>query len=95
MTEMSPLRRRMIEDMTIRNLSPATQQSYIHAVSKFSRYFGRSPEKLTLEDVRTKTKASGSCGQCAGKVELLLAATLAVQGLFVVHQISPLLVPVK
>jgi site-specific recombinase XerD len=42
----------MIEDMTIRNLSPATQQSYIHAVSKFSRYFGRSPEKLSLEDVR-------------------------------------------
>jgi len=52
MATMSPLRRRMIEDMTIRNLSPATQQSYIHAVSKFSRYFGRSPEKLTLEDVR-------------------------------------------
>jgi hypothetical protein len=38
MAEMSPLRRRMIEDMTIRNLSPATQQSYVHAVSKFSRY---------------------------------------------------------
>jgi len=52
MATMSPLRRRMIEDMTIRNLSPATQQSYIHAVSKFSRYFGRSPDKLTLEDVR-------------------------------------------
>jgi integrase/recombinase XerD len=52
MATMSPLRRRMIEDMTIRNLSPATQQSYIHAVSKFSRYFGRSPEKLTHEDVR-------------------------------------------
>ena len=30
----------------------------------------------TLEDVRAKTKASASCGQCAGKVELLLAATL-------------------
>jgi site-specific recombinase XerD len=52
MTEMSPLRRRMIEDMTIRNLSPATQQSYLHAVSKFSRYFGRSPDRLGLEDVR-------------------------------------------
>ena len=37
MAEMSPLRRRMVEDMTIRNLSPATQQSYIHAVSKLSR----------------------------------------------------------
>jgi integrase/recombinase XerD len=52
MAEMSPLRRRMIEDMTIRNLSPATQRSYIHAVSKFSRYFGRSPGRLGLEDVR-------------------------------------------
>jgi site-specific recombinase XerD len=52
MATMSPLRRRMIEDMTIRNLSPATQQSYIHAVTKFSQFFGRSPDKLTLEDVR-------------------------------------------
>ena len=52
MAEMSPLRRRMIEDMTIRNLSPATQQSYLYAVSKFSRYFGRSPDRLGVEDVR-------------------------------------------
>ena len=52
MAEMSPLRRRMIEDMTIRNLSPATRQSYVHAVSKFSRYFGHSPDRLGLEDVR-------------------------------------------
>ena len=53
MAEISPLRRRMLEDMTVRNLSPATQRSYVHAVSKFSRFFGRSPERLTLEDVRT------------------------------------------
>ena len=46
MAELSPLRRRMIEDMTIRNMSPATQRSYISAVSKFSRYFGCSPDKL-------------------------------------------------
>jgi hypothetical protein len=46
MAEISPLRRRMIEDMTVRNLSPATQQSYLNAVSKFSRYFGRSPDRL-------------------------------------------------
>jgi Phage integrase, N-terminal SAM-like domain len=52
MAEMSPLRRRMIEDMTVRNLSPATQRSYIHAVAKFSRYFGRSPDRLGVEDVR-------------------------------------------
>lgn len=42
MAEFSPLRRRMIEDMMIRNLSPATQRSYVHAVTKFSRHFGRS-----------------------------------------------------
>jgi hypothetical protein len=32
--------------MTVRNLLPATQQSYLNAVSKFSRYFGRSPDRL-------------------------------------------------
>ena len=52
MTEMSPQRCRMIEDMTVRTLSPATQRSYVHAVAKFGRFFGRSPDKLDLEDVR-------------------------------------------
>lgn len=52
MAEMSPLRRRMIEDMTVRNLSPATQRSHLHAVSKLSRFFGRSPDRLGAEDVR-------------------------------------------
>ncbi|WP_439397444.1 tyrosine-type recombinase/integrase [Bradyrhizobium sp. PMVTL-01] len=52
MAQFSPLRRRMIEDMTVRNLSPATQRSYLNAVSKFSRYFGRSPDHLGLEDVQ-------------------------------------------
>jgi integrase/recombinase XerD len=52
MAEISPLRRRMIEDMTIRNLSPATQQAYTYAVAKFSRHFGRSPDRLGLEEVR-------------------------------------------
>jgi len=42
----------MIEDLTIRNLSPETQRSYVHHVSKFSRYFGRSPDQLGYEEVR-------------------------------------------
>jgi len=50
---MSPLRRRMIEAMTVRNRSPATQRSYLHAVAKFSRHVGRSPDRLGLEAVRT------------------------------------------
>ena len=52
MGEMSPLRRRMIEDMTVRNLAPATQQSYLYAVARFSRHFARSPDRLGLEHVR-------------------------------------------
>ena len=48
----SPLRRRMIDDMRLRNLSPVTQRSYLYAVTKFSRYSGRSPDRLGLENVR-------------------------------------------
>lgn len=47
MPQMTALRRRMIDDMTLRNLSPATQQSYVYAVAKFSRFFGRSPDQLS------------------------------------------------
>src|SRR6187200_2705818 len=52
MGQMSPLRRRMIEDMTVRNLAPATQQSYLYAVARFSRHFACSPDRLGLEHVR-------------------------------------------
>jgi integrase/recombinase XerD len=54
MTEeaMSPLRRRMIEDMTIRNLAPKTQQGYIRAVKNFAAFLGRSPNTASFEDVR-------------------------------------------
>src|SRR5215475_14262807 len=53
MATMSPLRRRMIEDMTLRNLSRQTQQSYIYAIAKFSRHFNCPPDRLGMEDVRT------------------------------------------
>ncbi|HCK84073.1 MAG TPA: integrase [Hyphomonadaceae bacterium] len=42
----------MIEDMAIRNLSAGTQRSYVSAVSRFARYFGRSPDKLGPEEIR-------------------------------------------
>ena len=45
MTTMRPLCRRMIEDMTICNLSRSTQQSYIYAVATFGRRFKRSPDR--------------------------------------------------
>lgn len=53
MAETCPLRRRMIESMTVCNHLPATQQFYVHAVTKFSRFFDQSPDTLSLDDVRT------------------------------------------
>ncbi len=83
MAEMSPLRRRMIEDMTIRNLSPATQQSYLQAISKFSQYFGRSPDRLGLEDVRafqvhlaSKGVSWGSLNQAVCALRFFYGVTL-------------------
>ena len=74
MAKVSPLRRRMIEDMTIRNLSPATQQSYLHAVSKFSQYFGRSPDRLDPEDVRAYQVHLASKGVSWGSLNQVVCA---------------------
>ena len=52
MAEVTPLRRRMIEDMQVRNLSPVTQRCYVHAISKFARHFNRSPDRLGLAEIR-------------------------------------------
>ena len=50
--QISPLRQRMIDDMTIRNMSPNTRKIYTYAVANFSAIQGRSPDKLGLDDVR-------------------------------------------
>src|SRR5260370_36100841 len=49
---MSPLRRRMIEDMTIRKLAPKTQQGYIRTIRAFAAFLCRSPDTARFEDVR-------------------------------------------
>jgi hypothetical protein len=40
---MSPLRRRMIEDMTIRKFAPKTQHDYVQRIKNFAAFVGRSP----------------------------------------------------
>ncbi len=49
---MTELRKRMLEDLRIRNRSPHTQRNYVHHVAAFARHFGRSPEELGPEHVR-------------------------------------------
>ena len=48
----SPLRQRMLEDMTLRKLSPRTQTAYIRAVKNFTRFIKRSPDTACAEDLR-------------------------------------------
>jgi integrase-like protein len=48
----SPLRRRMIEDMTVRNFVEKTRNDYIRQVSTFTAFLGRSPDTATPEDLR-------------------------------------------
>ena len=49
---MTPLRRRMLEDLQVRNLSVHTQRSYLEQVSRFARHFDKSPAELGPEEIR-------------------------------------------
>src|SRR5262245_43004205 len=51
-TPISPLRQRMIEDMTVRKLGGDTQRNYIRAVKALSEFLDRSPASATAEDLR-------------------------------------------
>jgi site-specific recombinase XerD len=42
----------MIEDMTMRKLSPGRQRSYVRSVKRFVHFFGRSPDMAQAEDLR-------------------------------------------
>jgi integrase/recombinase XerD len=50
---MTPLRRRMIQDMQLRNFAPGTLSVYVNCVARFARHFARSPELLGPDEVRT------------------------------------------
>jgi integrase/recombinase XerD len=49
---MSPLRRRMIEDMNARRLGPHSQRSHVYSCERFAAFLKRSPDTATAEDVR-------------------------------------------
>ena len=79
--QMTPLRRRMIDDMTIRNMSPSTQKGYVAAVANFSIFHGRSPDH--------KAHSQRLRGFSGAKDEVLLTATARVSELAMARDMDP------
>lgn len=48
----SPLRRRFIEDMTVRGFTPATQRGYLRAAADFTAFLGHPQDQAGAEDLR-------------------------------------------
>jgi site-specific recombinase XerD len=70
----NPLRRRMIEDMTIRNFDQRTQQTYLRSVRSCCRYCDRRPAELTFEDVRQYQLHLTQCGLAPASVNGAMVA---------------------
>src|SRR5215831_12198470 len=70
----SPLRRRLIEDMTIRRLSPKTHYQYIRHVKKFADFLGRSADKATAKDVHRYQLWLASIGTSVGTANVSATA---------------------
>jgi integrase/recombinase XerD len=76
MTEqaISPLRRRMIEDMSIRKFAPKTQHDYVQRVKDFAAFLGHSPDTAKSEDVRRFRLHLASSGAGAPKINATVSA---------------------
>ena len=76
MTEktISPLRQRMIEDMTVRGFTACTQRGYITAVKNFTAFLGRSPDQAGAEDLRRYQLHMRSNGASATSMNAAVSA---------------------
>ena len=70
----SPLRRRMIEDMAIRKLAPKTQHDYVQRVKDFAAFLGRSPDTAKSEEVRGFRLHLASSGAGTPKINATVSA---------------------
>jgi site-specific recombinase XerD len=70
----SPLRRRMIEDMAIRKFAPKTQHDYVQRVKDFAAFLGRSPDTAKSEDVRSFRLHLMSNGAGTPKINITVSA---------------------
>jgi hypothetical protein len=71
---MTPLRQRMIEDMSIRQFGPKTQQDYVRVVADFARFLGRSPDQAEPEDLRRYQLHLAAEGASPAKMNAAISA---------------------
>ncbi len=70
----SPLRRRMTEDMTVRGFTASTLRGYLAAVENFTAFFGRSPDQASAEDLRRNQLHMRSNGASATSMNSAVSA---------------------
>ncbi|MCH7778220.1 MAG: site-specific integrase [Gemmatimonadetes bacterium] len=70
----SPLRRRMTEDMTVRGFTAGTQGGYLAAVENFTAFFGRPPDRSDAEDLRRYQLHMRSNGASATSMNAAVSA---------------------
>ncbi len=70
----SPLRRRMTEDMTIRGFRPKTQTGYLRAVRDFTAFLDRTPDQADAEDLRRYQLHMRSSGASATRMNAAVSA---------------------
>jgi integrase/recombinase XerD len=71
---MSPLRRRMIEDMSVRKFVEKMQKDYIRHVKDFTIFLGRSPETAMAEDLRRYQLHLTNSGACPPTINSMASA---------------------
>lgn len=49
---MTALRQKLIEDMQLRGLSTSTQENYVRVVRQLARYYNKSPDRISEEELR-------------------------------------------
>jgi integrase/recombinase XerD len=85
---MGALRDRMIEEMKRRNISAATQRTYLYVVTRLTKYYGKAPDQLSREEIRAflvhliverKLSPNGLTGYCSG-LRFFYNETLAARG---------------
>src|SRR3954447_11859873 len=81
---MTPLRQRMLDDMQLRGFSPITQRCYLQAVQQFAQHFGKSPDQISEDELRTyflylindKRVSSGTVSIALSAIKFLVVYSL-------------------